>query len=489
MRLFLTSIVLLGLLSACDRETSAVPRLGSADSPNTVEFDDEFGGGTSFNNSLLRLHSRIASTSADGNEADVVLSYSIDPYIRPALKSGTYVRFDYLSDQQPARLLARDTVTDDLGGTVSVTVPTTFHNANIKASIIGLEPGVINETGTLLSVTPAIPKTQTTDLANIGGVQMTLIDRSYESEIINGRRVHSFAVQVTDPTAQAVFPDGGKPDDFHYSISGLEENASDFFKVYENQFIDIESPVTVNFERHKQAVYLLIDKSKSIVESRQAHNVADAVSRSVIALSDNADFDYRWFSQTVERVSSLRELDFDSDDASGTALYYALDRTLSDIENVGSIHQDKIVIVFTDGIDLSSRNYYNGDFIDNEQVFDYVKQRVAQVRSSQFNHFGRQLKVYTMGFYPDGEGIDIPMEINKLDEIAEVGGTESSYNNQNSDSIVAAFDAVVQNIQGVYYLQYSSQQTADNNQLQLTLTIDGHEPVSVELPVSVDSSE
>jgi len=483
MRPFLLALFLCIGLQACDQTNSAVPRFVAEEGNRGFKFDDQFAGATSTDGSLLRVHSRIASTSSNGEEADVVLTYSIDPYIRPALRPGSYVQFSYVTEDNQTRPLARSNITDDLAGSVEVTIPTTVHNANIAAGIDGLVPGVIDDTGILISVTPAIPVHKSTDLNNIGAVNMQLVDGSYETELKNGRRLHRFAVRVTDPTAKPVFPNGDGPSDYQYSISGLEAEASSLFSIAENGVVDIESPVTVNFERHKQEVYLVIDRSKSIVESRLAHRVIDAVSRAVITLAKNAEFDYRLFSQQVERVESLRQFEFDTDTESGTALYYAIDRTLADIEQFGSFNQDKIVIVFTDGMDLSSRNHYNDAFIDNDQVFEFVKQRVSQVVTDQLNNYDRQLKVYTMGFYEESEGVDIPLEIARLDEIASNGGTKHSYNNQNTQSIQQAFDAVVQNIQGVYYLQYSSQQTATNNKLQLSLTIDGHEPAIIDLPV------
>jgi len=69
----------------------------------------------------------------------------------------------------------------------------------------------------------------------------------------------------------------------------------------------------------------------------------------------------------------------------------------------------------------------------------------------------------------------VPEEIRKLDQIAAAGGTIGSYNNLNVADIDEAFAAVVQNVRGVYYLQYSSQQTPDNNQLELLVKVNGLE--------------
>jgi len=297
-------------------------------------------------------------------------------------------------------------------------------------------------------------------------VSAELIDGSYESSLVDGRRVHRFAVKVTDPSAGPIddlLDVNDDPAALEYTISGLENNAEAHFFALENEAIDIESPVTVAFDEHPLAVYFVIDRSKSIVDSRQAHLLSNAVSNTVIALTQNVQFDYRTFNGTVNRISSLRELDFDTSDASATALYYAIDTALDDIENFGSIEQDKV------------------SFIDNEQVHEYIVQRVRQVRNTQKEVLGRQLDVYTIGFYNQRSGIDVPEEIHKLDRISEAGGTIKSYNNFNVSDIDNAFAAVVQNIRGVYYLQYSSQQTADNNKLELIVKVNGHE-ARVQLP-------
>ena len=481
--IFIALIVSLSLVG-CDAQNSAVLKDTAFDSTDGLVFDDETGGAPT-GDTLLHVNSRIASTSADGTEADLVLTYVLDPSVREAMKPGAYVQFEYVAPDTPSWVVGRSTISDALDGSLQITVPTNDKDATLAASVIGLQAGVIEGRQILVTQIPAILARETTDLSRVNEVRAELVDGSYESELVDGRRLHRFAVRVIDPTAGPIddlLTGAEKPEELEYSISGLEKNASEHFVALENGSVDNESPVTVAFTEYPLEVYLVIDTSKSIVDSRQVHNLTNAVASSVLALTQNVQFDYRTFNGQVNRITSLRELEFDSDESSATAVYYALDTALSDIENYGSINQDKVVMVFTDGKDRASRNHYNDDFIDNEQVHEYIVQRVSQVRRAQQSTLGRQLDVYTIGFYDQESGVDVPEEIRKLDQIAQAGGTKASYNNLNVSDIDDAFAAVVQNIRGVYYLQYSSQQTADNNQLELLVTIPGLEPARLQLP-------
>lgn len=489
MRAMLFAMLLCAGLTACDRTNSARLRGGATVDDLNFAFDDQSGGQVS--QRLLQVSSTIASTSPDGTEADLQLNYTLDPIIRSALRASSFVKFEYITVDKPPQLVARASITEELRGVVEVTVPTTDNNAKLVATIGGLQPGVIENAEVLVAQLPAVLARDTTDLTRVQSVRAQLIEGSYESMLVDSRRVHKFAVKVTDPTAGPIvelLEEGDDPASLDYSISGLEINPSTHFVALENDAIDIESPVTVEFDEHPLAVYLVIDASSSIVNSRQAHNLSNAVSNTVIALSKNAQIDYRSFNSTVKRMSGLRELDFDTDDTSATAMYYAIDTALNDIEEFGSIDQDKVVLVFTDGKDLASRNYYDNRFIDNEQVHEYIVQRIEQVRSVQENVLGRKLDVYTIGFYSQDNGLDVSEEIRKLDRISEVGGTISSYNNLSTTDIDNAFAAVVHNIRGVYYLQYSSQQTADNNKLELLIKVNGHEAL-VQLPTEFEKSE
>ncbi len=480
MRAMLYAMLLCAGLTACDRTNQATLKRDTtgvaSEFASDFTFDDPLGEQAVMG--LLQIRSTVVSTSSDGSEADLLLTYALDPDIRIALKSSSFVNFEYVAPDAPRELMARARISDELRGTIEVTVPTADDNAKLVATIGGLQPGLIADEEILVAQLPAVLKRESSDLTRVQDVHAELIEGSYESMLIDGRRVHRFAVRVTDPTAGPIddlLNENDDPAALKYSISGLEKNASTHFVALENDAVDIESPVTVEFDEHPLAVYLVIDASSSVVESRQAHHLSNAVSNTVIALSQNAQLDYRLFTGAVKPISGLRELDFDANGTSATALYYALDTALTDIENFGSIEQDKVVLVFTDGKDLASRNYYDDKFIDDAQVHEYIVQRVQQVRNSQENVFGRQLNVYTIGFYDQGSGIDASEEIRKLDRISEAGGTIESYNNLSVADINDAFEAVVHNIRGVYYLQYSSQQTADNNKLELLVKVNGHE--------------
>jgi len=476
MRAIFFTLLLCAGLSACDRTNTATLKRVAAEGDSEFVFDDSSGGQAA--ETLLRINSNIVSTSPNGTEADLLLTYTLDPVVRSAMKANSFVKFEYVAPNRPGQLVARSSINDELSGSVEVTVPTTDDNAKLVATIGGLQPGLIDNSGILVAQLPAVLPRETTDLSRVQSVSVELVDGSYESMLVDGRKVHSFAVKVIDPTAGPIddlLIENDDPASLEYSISGLENNVSAHFVALENDSVDFESPITVEFDEHPLVVYLVIDSSKSIVDSRQAHHLSNAVSNTVIALSKNAQFDYRTFTGTVNRINGLRELEFDTSDTSATALYYAIDTALADIEQFGSIEQDKVVLVFTDGKDRASRNYYDESFIDNEQVHEYIVQRVNQVRSSHESVLGRQLDVYTIGFYNQDGGIDVSDEIRKLDRISDVGGTINSYNNLNFSGIGDAFAAVVHNVRGVYYLQYSSQQTSDNNKLELIVRVNGHE--------------
>lgn len=484
MRAMFYAMLLCTGLTACDRTNTAILKQDPTGLGDNIAFDDPSAEQTATR--LLQVSSSIASTSPDGSEADLLLTYTLDPVIRNALKPSSFVIFEYVAPDKPRLLMARASIDDELRGVEEVSVPTTDANAKLVATIGGLQAGVLDDEEVLVAQIPAVPIRATSDLTRVQDVSAELIEGSYESMLVDGRRVHKFAVKVIDPTAGPIDDLLSEDDDpalLEYSISGLEKNASAHFVALENDSVDSESPVSVEFDEHPLAVYLVIDASSSIVDSGQAHHLSNAVSNTVIALAKNARIDYRSFNGAVERIDGLRELDFDTNDASASAVYYALDTALTDIENYGSIQQDKVVLVFTDGKDRASRNYYNDSFIDNEQVHEYIVQRVQQVRDYQENVFGRQLNVYTIGFYVEGEDVNVSDEIRKLDQISEAGGTIESYNNLSVSDIDNAFAAVVQNIRGVYYLQYSSQQTADNNKLELLVKVNGHQ---TRLPIPTD---
>ncbi len=476
MRAMLYATLLCAGLTACDRTNTATLKQVANAGASDIAFDDQSSVQV-IAKKALQISSTITSTSPDGTEADLLLTYLLDPGIRSALTARSFVKFEYVTPEKPNQLVARAGIDSELHGSVAVTV-STDETAKLVATVGGLQPGVIDDEEILAAQLPAVLTRETTDLARVQDVSAELIEGSYESMLDDGRRVHRFAVKVTDPTAGPIdelLYDIDDPASLEYSISGLEKNASSHFVAFENDSVDIESPVTVEFDEFPLAVYLVIDTSRSIVESGQVHHLTNAVSNTVIALAQNAHIDYRSFNGAVKRINGLRELDFDADAASATALYYAIDTALTDIENFGSINQDKVVLVFTDGKDLASRNHYNDSFIENAQVHEYIVQRVNQVRNAQKNTFGRQLDVYTIGFYDQNTGINVSEEINKLDSISEAGGTNKSYNNLSETDISNAFAAVVHNIRGVYYLQYSSQQIANNNKLELLVKVNGHE--------------
>lgn len=417
----------------------------------------------------IYVNSRLQSTSADGNEADLVLAYRIDSAARDSIGSGTHVRVE-LNDVTGARtLLTRSRVADDaLSGEVEVTVPVTNTPSTITVGLEGLRSSIIDDLPaySVLSL-PSVLRRQSTELADVDELKVTLVPDSYSSALENNRRVHRFAVEVEGRL-------GNTADNPYHSISGLEENVTRHFKVEEGGQLDVESPVTVDYSRLNTVVYLVLDVSSSMVHSGAAHDLLDSVARSIIALAGVAEFDIRIFAGDVYQLGSLREINFDNLTESATAFYLAMDTTLDDIDSRGLTNQDSVLIAFTDGRDFSSLNYFPA-FRSQTQMQEYIEQRLRNVKRSQDQFYGQQLDTY---FVSLGSNVDSEA----MQKLASEGGGQYLQTFENSD-IENAFASVTNNIRGVYYLEYSSQRTSIANDLELTVAVGDHSKrVTIEVP-------
>ncbi len=499
MRITLWSLLLCALMMGCDTQNSATPRFDTAGQNPAMQFDDATSAGAtsvgatsvlSNGDSVIDLSSSLISTSKDGTEADLLVLYRLDPNVTPALSQNSFVQFDYVYPDNSSVPLISAAINNELEGSVDVTVPTDVEDATILATLGGVNAELVEPHGILTAQLPAWEQRDTTDLSKVQAVKVALVKDSYETELLDGRRIHRFAVRVTDPTAgplefeqrENLLKTSTDPVQYDYSISGLENDPQAHFRAIESSVVDEESSVKVSFSEHKLAVYLVLDSSSSLVHSGQVPKVTDAVSRAVIALRNTADFTYLRFTNDVHKIEGMRELVFDTGDQSGTALYYAIDTALHEIENFGDPEQDKVVLVFTDGKDLASRNFYGKAFQSHADVFEHVNYRVQNVAAVQQAQLNRRLQVYTVGFFDESSGIDYTQQLEQLDQLAQSGNTERSYNHTNFAEIENAFAAVVQNIRGNYYLEYSSQQTLDDTNLQLEVNVNGLAPVILTLP-------
>lgn len=490
MRITLWFLLVCASMMGCDTQNSAKLRHEPTNQNLGLQFDDSAASGMNNGESVINLSSKLVSTSKDGTEADLQVLFALDPSVADAITQASFVQFDYVYPDNTNVPLVSAPIGDDLSGAVEVTVPTDVDEATLLATLGGVSAALVEPHGILTAQLPAWEQRDTTDLSKVQSVKVALVEDSYETELVDGRRLHRFAVRVTDPSAgplsyeqrEKLLKTSTDPVEYDYSISGLENDPQAHFRAIESNVVDEESSVKVSFNEHKLAVYLVLDSSSSLVQSGQVPKITDAVSRAIIALRNTADFTYLRFTNDVHKIEGMRELVFDTNDQSGTALYYAIDTALHEIENFGDPEQDKVVLVFTDGKDLASRNYYGKAFQSHAEVFEHVNFRVQNVAAAQQAQLNRRLQVYTVGFFDESAGVDYTAQLQQLDTIAQSGNTERSYNHTNFDEIENAFAAVVQNIRGNYYLEYSSQQTLDDTNLQLEVNVNGLAPVILTLP-------
>ncbi len=471
MRKGLILLIVCFVFTACDQSNSAKVRGLTPATGGGFQEDDPTGGSTGAAQSALRINTSLRSASSDGREADLSLFYTIDNQLAASISASSTLSVEYVNSAGQSRLLTRVAAnSDQLQDEIQVTVPTDDINAAVRVSLGGVRENVI--TGMSLNETislPSVIRKPKTDLSLVEGQPvLSLVEGSYSSEVLDGRRLHRFAVRVDAPLE-------GQSDEGLSPITGLETEVSQHFKAYEFNSIDSESFVTASYAENQLAVYLVIDVSGSIVSSRQAHNLLDAVARSVIALAPNAEFDYRVFANDVYRINSLRDINFDEPRNSGTALYYSVDTALVDIENYGADDQDKIMVVFTDGDDRASRNFYPA-FLDHEQVFEYLNQRITNVSTVQDKLLERQFHTYFVSFDQSSE--DVNEEA--LATLAEAGNG-LHYDHITDGDIQGAFAKIVNNVRGMYYLEYSSQQTPDDTLLEISVKI-GEESQRITLP-------
>ncbi len=473
MRWLLSGCVVCALLSACDTQNSAIARHASeAQSVQKLQEDD--ASTSNAHDGAITFSTELVGVSADGQAADLSLSYSLATEYTSLVNARSTVSVKLLDSNGHETLLARSAIDDvTLSGQVDVVVPTDATESELLVSLDHIET---NPVGRLpLYSTIAIPDvfpTQNTPLDQVHSLSASLIDNSYSSSIVGNRRIHRFAIEVLGQVGDNTEPD---------YITGLEENAAVPFFTLEDGYRDVESPVQVNYTSHPLAVYFVLDVSGSMVSSGQSAALLDAASRAAIALAPGSDFDVRVFAGNVYRKPDLRNIEFDDPSQSATALYYAIDSALVDIENHSSQNQDKILLVFTDGRDLASRNYYPA-FTSTQTMNEYIVNRMALVAQSQASLYQRNFAAHVIGFEQSEGDLDTAM----LKNLAVAGkgnyyNVNDPQNNFANATIQSTFARVVKNVRGTYYLEYSSQQIANQSELSLTVTV-GEHTATIDLP-------
>ena len=475
------------LVGACDSDQLLDSQAQISANGGISAFDDAAPGIVN-QRSVFTLNSRIHAASANGSEADLVIRYTLNDLVEPALRSATRIRVDLQDADGNYTLLSRTRLADRrLNGEIEVTVPVNAQSRGLRVSLDGLGANLVTDLARYSTITlPSVFEQPAIDLGKVDDVTAELVDGSYSSSVEGNRRLHRFAVRV-EGTLNEAESELGLEAGQRVSVTGLEQNIARHFHALEYGFEDVESPVSANYGAEKLDVYLVMDVSSSITQAAAAHHLLDTVSRTVIALGRVANFNYRMFTRDVAELDSLRSIDFDLND-SGTALYRALDTALDDIENFGSNHQDKIIIAFTDGRDFSSRNFYPA-FLSHEQVLDYITQRLGNVAQVQREYLNRRMELYMVGIGTDidEQGLQsmvdsVAVHANDADSSDEGESGFFTAPNYTNVEINRAFAHLTNSIKGVYYLEYSSQQTPDDTDLVLDVVVNGIHADPVRLP-------
>ncbi|VUD62416.1 hypothetical protein TDB9533_03036 [Thalassocella blandensis] len=401
------------------------------------------GGGNSNNGIEINDHSFVGA-SASGNKIYLGLNVTLD---------------EVNANTNFIKLLLEDDEGNEVGGSsvpvvegtneyhISAGVGSTVNAVTASVYVTKTSEQTINDTKIKASVEVSTDfRSRQQDFSQVSSVELSVVDDSYESELVGGRRIHRFAVKVFDQN--------------NNSISGLEADTSNFFTIYEDGVVDVESGVELDTRQSQVKVYLVLDVSSSITQANQQSSVLDAASKAVVSLSQYATFDYREFSGDYREIESLLDLSFETAN-SATALYYTIDNLLDEINS----NESSVIIAFTDGRDLASRNYYP-EAASHNAVRDMVANKISSTRTE----LSQDALAGSLTSYFIGLGSDIDTE--SLQLLANSGGTESLFATDEED-LAEVFITVANIIQDTYNLEYNSQQTPDDTSLQLSVEVNG----------------
>lgn len=279
-----------------------------------------------------------------------------------------------------------------------------------------------------------------------------IVPQSYTQQQVGQRMIHRFAVRVYD--AEEHVP-GRK------TLPGLGVEPERYFTALENGVPDVESPISVDTRRQRLQVYFILDASYSIVLAEAEATLTRSASRSVMALNSVADYDYRQFSGYIRSLDQIDDVLFD-DATSATALYYALDTTLQDIENHADPLAHKIVVAFTDGRDYASLNRY-ADISTDEAMLQYTTELIRQAREREaLEGGGLELHIVSVG----------DADVDALNRLANSGAGVHLSAGQWS-GVSNAFEDVTRHVLSTYFLEYSSQRTTQPTELELEVNVGG----------------
>ncbi len=471
MRSLYTLIFCSLFLAACEQGSKAEPKTAPAaggsvaSSPILYDAVDSYypveGG------KALSVSANFTGASANGQHADLRLRFKVNPDVQSAVTSASQVVVSINEDGRAHEIHRQRVNTETMEGELDITIEPTSAGASLVVGLESLDTSSVVKVPTYSTI--ALPKAlelKDSDLNSIAGIDVRLVPGSYKTKLIGDRREHQFAVRVLahyneQPGSGSACLDRASLTKANLDLKpviGLDANADDNFTALEYGVADNESPVSVSFNKANLGVYLVMDGSSSVFENGVVQPMLDAVSRTVISLGRFADFDYRLFGTDVFKLNSLRDIAFDDPAGSGTALYYAIDTALQDIESYAPPSQNKLIIAISDGQDLASRNYYP-TFGSHAQVREYITQRISSVRDDQNSLYDSQLSTYF---------IELPGQ-NDSSEMQAVADSASGFHFQVSDKqgLRESLQTVTDYVGGSYDLVYSSQQTPDDTLLEL----------------------
>ena len=285
------------------------------------------------------------------------------------------------------------------------------------------------------------------DIYAIEDFSLELVENSYESSLLGQRRLHRFTVRAYDQEC--------------VSVRGLSEDVGEYFRLYENFFVDVESPVVYDSRNSFIRVHFVLDASSSVTDTDR-QQLMNAAAYASDRMRDDYVVDFRQFSGDIVKLDSYR--DYAPDEGqSATAFYYAIDTVLEEIAERGRHDDYNVIIGFTDGVDLASRNHY-GAGLSNNAIQALIRDRVEQFRTApDFTHgSGLELHLLSVG--------NVLEQKPALDALAAAGGGQHLFASDKS-ALEPMLESLVNRILATYHLQYSSQQQADDSDLQLEVTI------------------
>ena len=437
---FLTLLCAALLLGACD--------------PGDVETAGGAGliGLRDNNSEKVDLEILDLERTEDGSGTELVLLYTLSDVDPATLAAGATLVITILDGNGDPLVVTSEITLDPESDTGEITVLAPANTGEVAAvatlAIEDVETAeeVESETVGVLDIDLS-NAVRPSDIFAVQDFSLELVENSYESSLEEERRLHRFTVRAYDQDC--------------VSIRGLSEDVGEYFTLFENFFVDVESPVIYDTRNSFIRVYFVLDASSSVTDSdrQQLMNAAEYASD---RMRDDYVVDFRQFSGDIVKLDSFR--DYQPDEGqSATAFYYAIDTVLQEIEERGRNDDYNVIIGFTDGIDLASRNHF-GPGLSNDAIQALIRERVEQFRTApDFTHgSGLELHLLSVG--------NVIEQKPALDALASAGGGQHLFASDKS-ALEPMLESLVNRILATYHLEYSSQQQADDSDLLLEVAI------------------